>query len=158
MGVAYKKLAAQAEQRARAAEMNISTVEITAAHHKGVADQMRNLALEAIDLMRLVISASDVRPAPGVYFLLNAAGSVVYVGQSENVLFRMVGHKTKNFASVRMIEVHELVERLRLELRFIHLLVPPLNVALMNFNDAQDLLKSAASELSAKNQPSSEST
>ena len=98
-----------------------------------------------IALLRRIIAATEPRPEPGIYFLLDAVGLVLYVGQSDNVLNRMSGHKVKAFASVRMIQVPLAEDRNRLEQQFIHLLVPPLNVQRVGFNEVRKLLSGARS-------------
>lgn len=114
------------------------------------AEKLKSLAWEAIDLMRRLINASDVRMAPGVYFLLDTTGTVVYVGKSSNVLLRMAGHKDKSFVAVRMIEVLDDVERGQLEERFIHLLKPSINTSLTAFNHSHALLECDVGELARK--------
>lgn len=146
----WKAAALDAEPSIKRAQQLQFQSEIIAAREKGRAEQMQALAIEAIDLMRRVINASDVRMAPGIYFLLDKKGRVVYVGKSENVLFRMNGHKGKEFASVRMIHVPSTAERDRLERRFIHLLTPAINVSLTAFNESQKLLEKHTDELAQK--------
>lgn len=79
------------------------------------------------DLIRLLVLSTEPRPAPGVYFLIRN-GQIVYVGQSKNVLSRMIGHVDKAFSSVRMVEVQDTAERLALEKELIGALNPPLNI------------------------------
>jgi hypothetical protein len=88
-------------------------------------------ARDAVELMRLLLRATEGRPRPGVYFLLDEAGGVLYVGQSDNVLVRMRGHPEKGYESLRMIRADDYEERLELERRFIRLLKPPLNLVLV---------------------------
>lgn len=123
-------------------EANIARhkAELMAANFKGEADSMQSLARECLDLMRQLVSATDVRPAPGVYFLMNKAGEIIYVGQSENVMFRMAGHKEKDFHTVRMIHITKPLERNRLEQRFIHLLKPPINIQYLGVDRSHELL------------------
>lgn len=78
-------------------------------------------------LVRLLLTAKEPLPIPGVYFLLDRDGSVAYVGQSKNVLARMAGHTEKNYSMVRMIHVQDEGQRSYIEREFIELLQPPLN-------------------------------
>lgn len=110
-----------------------------AGRHKGIAEQMRAVAEEAITLARMLVTVTGIRSAPGVYFLLRR-GAVVYVGKSDNVLFRMAGHKPKEFDDVRMLHVAAPAERDRLERAYIHLLVPRLNIQQQRFNDTAAML------------------
>lgn len=102
----------------------------TIATRERTAGQYQALAREAVDIVRLVIGASEPLPKPGVYFLLGAGREILYIGKSDNVLARMHGHTEKGFETVRMIHVPRAKERTRLEARLIKLLTPPLNVAL----------------------------
>jgi len=79
-------------------------------------------------LVRLALQATEPRPVAGVYFLLDEAGGVVYVGQSGNVLARMAGHTEKRFATARMLAEPNDLARLRLEATLIAALQPPINV------------------------------
>lgn len=111
-----------------------------AANHKGTAQAMQMLSTECLNLMRLLVGATDIRALPGVYFLMNKSGGIIYVGQSENVMFRMSGHKEKEFHSVRMIHIARPNERIRIETRFIHLLQPPINLQYLGPDNSQELL------------------
>jgi hypothetical protein len=102
----------------------------TIAKRERAASQYQALAREAVDVLRLVIGATEAKPKPGVYFLLGASSEVLYIGKSDNVLARMHGHTEKGFETVRMIHVPKSKDRSRLESRLIKLLTPPLNVAL----------------------------
>jgi hypothetical protein len=79
-------------------------------------------------MMRLLAASTEPRPAPGVYFLLDPAGGVMYVGQSKSVLGRMAGHADKVFATVKMIPIEAQQTRLAYERKFITFFRPPLNV------------------------------
>jgi hypothetical protein len=146
----WKKLALAAEPKIESARAQQFSAEIAAGQHRSRADKMQELARETLALMRLVINGSDARMAPGVYFLLSKTGQVLYVGQAENVLLRMGGHRDKDFHSVRMIHVPRPGERDRLEQRFIHLLTPPINIALTGRNECASLLENDALSLAQK--------
>lgn len=75
-------------------------------------------------LLKLLVMASDPRPKAGVYFLVSDEANITYVGQSKNVLSRMVGHQAKDFDFVRMIEIPDEKQRLEIEMRLIKLLEP----------------------------------
>jgi hypothetical protein len=90
--------------------------------------QYRALAREAVDIIRLLVGATEPKPKPGVYFLLGRNSEIVYVGQSDNVLVRMRGHDDKEFDCVRMIHMADQAKRGKLETRLINLLTPPLNI------------------------------
>jgi hypothetical protein len=87
----------------------------------------------SVKIIKLMASATDARPAPGVYLLLNKSGEVVYVGQSRNVLSRMVGHQEKEFQTVKMIHIKEERERLEIEGVLIKTLAPVFNVQGLGF-------------------------
>jgi hypothetical protein len=109
-------------------------------------DELRAAARDAVELMRLMLSLSPISPKPGIYFLLNAAGDVVYVGQSANVVMRMAGHSEKQFTDVRMLHIIPIAERNRLERMFVHHFTPPLNTALQAFNRGLALRSGARAE------------
>lgn len=83
---------------------------------------------DSLEIVRLMVTATEPQPRPGVYFLLADDDSVIYVGQSKNVLSRMVGHGGKTYATVRMIHVADEKRRLEVEARLIEWLQPPLNL------------------------------
>ena len=114
---------------------------LLAAEFRGRACDMQELAQESVRMMHMVLKATEAKMAPGVYFLQDKSGRVVYVGQSENVLLRMAGHKNKEFSGVKMIRVDRQTDRDDLEQKFIHLLLPPINAALTGFNNAKRLLE-----------------
>jgi hypothetical protein len=143
----WKERALNAEKRAAEAESQALVSQVATAKTIEHSQNLRAFALESVELMRLVINASDVRMAPGIYFLLNQAGEVVYVGKSSNVLLRMSGHREKQFSSVRMIEVRDEAERSLLECRFIHILKPQINVSMTAFNSTHELLNIDVLEL-----------
>jgi hypothetical protein len=84
-------------------------------------------APEHIELMRMLVAATEPKAAPGVYFLLDDLGHINYVGQSKNVLGRMAGHTGKTFSTVKMIKVADDKKRLEIESRFIGLFQPSAN-------------------------------
>lgn len=122
-------------------ELRYNQAVISAANFKGSAQSMKLLATECLDLMRLLVSATEVRPEPGIYFLMNKLGAIIYVGQSENVMCRMSGHKEKDFYSARMVKIKRADERLRIETRFIHLLRPPINLQYLGVDGSHELLE-----------------
>jgi hypothetical protein len=146
----WKKVAATAEKKAADAERRRGDVILEAMKHKARADALQDFATEAVALMRMLVAASEPRMLPGVYFLLCSAGRIQYVGQSDNVLFRMAGHREKKFARAQMIHVKSASERDRLEARFIHIFEPPLNVQLQLNNRTQELLADGAQSLPQK--------
>jgi hypothetical protein len=75
-------------------------------------------------LLKLLVMASDPRPKPGVYFLVSDSCGITYVGQSKNVISRMVGHQSKAYDFARMIEIPDDAQRLEIEMRLIKLLEP----------------------------------
>ncbi len=85
---------------------------------------------DARALAGMMLRAVDALPLPGVYFMMNDAGAVIYVGQSQDVTRRLTAHLVKEYASVRMVPVKSDVERAALEKAFIRFLSPPLNKAL----------------------------
>ena len=85
-------------------------------------------APDYINLMRLLVTATEPRPTPGVYFLLDEFGNINYIGQSKNVLARMSGHTGKIFSAVKMIKADDDDARLKLESRLIEFFKPPANV------------------------------
>ena len=99
---------------------------------------------ESIDLLRLLAAATDARPVPGVYWLLDNVGEVAYVGQSKNVLARMSGHVGKEFATVRMVQITDDKRRLYIESRLIRLLTPPKNIVGIGFK--RELEQAAVSD------------
>lgn len=115
----------------------------TMATRERTASQYKALARETVDVLRLVIGATEARPKPGVYFLLGASSEVLYIGKSDNVLARMRGHTEKGFETVRMIHVPKTKDRTRLEARLIKLLAPPMNVACASPNDSTRVLLEA---------------
>lgn len=132
--------AGRAEARADEAEnARKQAIVMMAARHR-VATQYKALAVEAVEILRLVVKSTEIRPKPGVYFLMGSEGEILYVGKSDNVLVRMAGHKEKDFETVKMIHVPRSEDRDKLEARLIHLLTPPLNIHLLTFNTTQVLL------------------
>lgn len=121
------------------AQLSTFVAKRTVAKRERVATQYQSLARETVDILRLVIQATEPKPKPGVYFLLSASGEVLYVGVSDNVLARMSGHTEKVFETVRMIHVPQAKQRIRLEKRLIHLLTPPLNIR--SSDSTKDLLQ-----------------
>ena len=83
------------------------------------------------DLIRIALSASDVRPTAGIYFLFDANNAIIYIGQSDNVMRRMAGHMEKPILSVRMVACPDVIQRLGLERQFIAIFRPALNVHLV---------------------------
>lgn len=93
------------------------------------AMEIRQRAEENIvGIITQLLSATEARAAPGVYFLIDAKGTVIYVGQSQNVLARLSGHADKPFYQARMIPVPSQGKRMQVEARFIRLLRPALNI------------------------------
>lgn len=84
---------------------------------------------DSLEIFRLLVAAGEPKPLPGVYFLLDADGDVLYVGQSRNVLSRMAGHTEKRYARVRMIHVEDDKRRLVVEGKMILWFQPPLNLS-----------------------------
>ena len=80
------------------------------------------------NILALMMTAHELRPAPGVYWLLSAVGTVVYVGQSKNCISRMVGHKDKEFVSARMIRIDDDRHRSDIERALIRSMRPGLNI------------------------------
>lgn len=78
-------------------------------------------------LLAAMLSATEPRPLPGVYFLISE-GQVTYVGQSQNVLARMSGHARKSFDTVKMIHIPDPPTRLIEESRWIMAFEPRDNV------------------------------
>lgn len=122
-------------------ELRYNQAVIAAANFKGSAQEMKLIATECLTLMRLLVSATEIRPEPGIYFLMDKPGAIIYVGQSENVMCRMSSHKDKAFYSARMVKIVRPDERLRIETRFIHLLQPPINLQYLGFDESHELLK-----------------
>jgi hypothetical protein len=108
------------------------------------ANQLRAIAKEAVDIMRQILCATEARPKPGVYFLLGAHSELLYIGKSDNVLSRMSGHDEKEFEFVKMIHVQNSRERTKLEGRLIHLLRPPLNIAMSGGGETRKLIETEA--------------
>jgi hypothetical protein len=82
----------------------------------------------SLGIFRLLVAATEPKPQPGVYFLLDGDGAILYIGQSKSVLGRMVGHGAKDYSTVRMIHVADDRLRLEIEAKLIGWLRPPLNV------------------------------
>ncbi len=83
------------------------------------------------DELKAAIFATEPCRAPGVYFLLGEDEcSILYIGQSVDVLGRMAGHADKPYHRVRMIRVDDLQQRLLLERTMIAVFNPPLNKAM----------------------------
>lgn len=89
-------------------------------------------SVETLRLLSVIAKAlvlcEPVSSAPGVYFLLDSKGAVVYVGQSSNVALRLGGHRDKEFTDVRMIRIPDEIQRTRYEQLLIQLLRPMCNV------------------------------
>ncbi len=102
----------------------------TKAHIRALEESMNadkaTYKLDAAISRRLLLS-TEPRPIQGVYMLVNGT-NVVYVGQSVNVLSRMVGHQDKEFDSVRMIPTLDDQDRISLESRLIKMFRPMYNV------------------------------
>jgi predicted transcriptional regulator len=79
---------------------------------------------------KLLLSTGPVCAEPGIYFLFDATGRVVYIGQSKNVALRLAGHDDKEFRDIRMIQVPGEAERLKYEALLIKTFRPKYNVAL----------------------------
>lgn len=92
-------------------------------------DNADAVARVPVEMLRKLLSAEPPKPEQGVYFLLDGAAKVIYVGQSTNVLARMAGHVEKQFASVKMITTKTTAERLETEALYIKAMRPPLNRA-----------------------------
>lgn len=80
------------------------------------------------EIVAALTRASEPRPRPGIYFLHDTEGQLLYIGQAGNVLSRMIGHTDKPFDSVRMIEIEDHRKRLEIERALIRHLKPPFNV------------------------------
>jgi hypothetical protein len=80
----------------------------------------------------LMMSAHELRPVPGVYWLSDGMGAVVYVGQSKSCLSRMSGHRDKEFVTARMIRVDDESERSEIERTLIRSMRPALNIKMVS--------------------------
>lgn len=83
------------------------------------------------NILALMMTAHELRPFPGVYWLLDAAGVVVYVGQSRNCASRMSGHRDKAFVAARMIRIEDDRHRSEIERALIRAMRPNLNVQMV---------------------------
>jgi hypothetical protein len=93
---------------------------------------LRDMAPEDVTtLMGMMMTAHELRPTPGVYWLIDEAGSVVYVGQSKNCLSRMAGHRDKPFVSARMLAIEDDGRRSLVERMLIMSLTPAHNVKMI---------------------------
>lgn len=113
---------------------------MAAARHKGDSIEMKTLANEALILMGMLLDCTELKSAPGIYFLMNKAKKVIYIGQSENVMKRMAGHADKEFFTAKMIYHPREKERCVLEQRFIHLLNPSINKQFLGERIMQNFL------------------
>ena len=94
---------------------------------------MRDMAPEdVVTLMGLMMTAHELRPLAGVYWLVDSTGEIVYVGQSKNCLSRMSGHRDKPFTSARMIAVENDVRRSTIERMLIVSLRPGQNIQMVS--------------------------
>lgn len=77
-------------------------------------------------VVSMLLHATGVQPATGVYFLCKE-GSIVYVGCSTNVAHRLHGHRDKDYDHVMMLrcESHQLAMTERF---LIAMLCPPMNI------------------------------
>ena len=122
------------EQEIRGAQQATTAQEIKLLRLHEELSETRGLLEGAIEGMRLLLKATRIQPRPGVYFLLDDKSTLLYVGQSESVAGRMVGHSDKQYSDAVMLHVTDLAERNRLERLFVHYFTPPLNVQLQAFN------------------------
>ncbi|MGJ7512390.1 GIY-YIG nuclease family protein [Variovorax sp. GT1P44] len=81
----------------------------------------------AIPMLTSMLTTTEAKPLPGVYFLISE-GVVTYVGQSQNVLARMSGHRGKRFDAVKMIHEPDMNALSPLEDRWIQAFAPRDNV------------------------------
>jgi len=79
------------------------------------------------EMLAAMLCATEPKPLPGIYFLISE-GVVTYVGQSQNVLYRMHGHRGKTFDTVKMIHEPDLTRLLVEEGRWIGAFSPRDNV------------------------------
>lgn len=75
-----------------------------------------------------LMTAHELRPLPGVYWLIGADGAIVYVGLSRNCLSRMAGHRDKVFVAARMIHIVDDDKRAEVERILIRAMRPMLNI------------------------------
>ena len=79
-------------------------------------------------IIALVVAAHELRPAPGVYWLIDHTDKVIYVGQSQDCITRMGAHGSKPFSRAKMVTIEDEGERNSVERTLIRFLAPEMNV------------------------------